>query len=240
MSLVQDGPTQDVFTRVFARPVSSGESLRGSLFHLFWSAPCQGDRVVQVYVDGALYDVTMDAAQRSMILLLPGGVPHRIELLAVPATDAPAHLTDMLLGITPSVDAHAEIALLRDPGAGVGQRVCVDIAGELSNEAPLYGSSDARSGFGSVFGVGGFGFDAATGPGLGLGELGYGPLGADGNAWRWASATLPTGDHTLCLSIKDATGEVVSEPHDVDVEVTRLPLQADGLSLSPSLELSWS
>ncbi|NJL31001.1 MAG: hypothetical protein HC898_04885 [Phycisphaerales bacterium] len=55
------------------------------------------------------------------------------------------------------------------------------------HESRLFPEDQARSGWGGLMGLGTFGFDDATAPGLGDGisELGNGPLGFDGASWRF-------------------------------------------------------
>ena len=47
------------------------------------------------------------------------------------------------------------------------------------------------------------GDDMTTGLGLGVGELGAGPLGYDGAAWRWKRNDLASGPHTVRIDALD-------------------------------------
>lgn len=228
------------FERALLRAVAAGDPLRGALFHLWWSAPTQGTRLVQVYINDALHTATLDPAQRELWLVLPPGRPHRIHLFAVEPADA----------LTPRPDPHgsgadgpadiAGVTLLRDPAAPVGSVVGVAVDDGPVERAPLFGDGASRIGFGSVFGEGGFGFDAATGPGLGRGELGLGPLGGDGEAWRWRRDDLADGPHTLTLTHTDDAGRELAPAVTAGIEVGRLPPTPTLVLLDADLTLSWS
>lgn len=76
-------PPDNPFQRILLRPVAASDPLHGALFHLWWSAPHQGERVVQVYANGRLDTATTDPAQREAWLLYPPGRARMIKLRAV-------------------------------------------------------------------------------------------------------------------------------------------------------------
>lgn len=236
-----DKPTQAVFERVHARPVSPPDPQHGRLVHLAWSAPEQGDRLVQIYANGELAGTSMSPADREAWLVLDAAAHTQIELLAVTPNDATTPHTDALAGASPPACPAGSFDLTRDAALPIDARLRLTI--DDSADAlltPLFPADAARSGFGSVFGEGGFGYDAATGPGLGLGQLGYGPLGTDGDALRWRDRTLGTGDHTLHLALVDAAGRPASEQSDLPLTITRLPDPPAGLALDDDLQLTWT
>ncbi|NJL31002.1 MAG: hypothetical protein HC898_04890 [Phycisphaerales bacterium] len=76
--------TQSVIERLVARLV---EGERG-LVHVQWLAGAQGQRVVQVYVDGRLSEVAGDAQVRELWVMADAARAHRVDVLAVPAAEA--------------------------------------------------------------------------------------------------------------------------------------------------------
>ncbi len=239
-----DIATQDIFKVVLARPVTTEAGEHPALVHLWWSAPQQGDRLVQVYLDGELIDVTTDPTQREMWLMIDRGRPHRIELLAVPA-DEPDQLwcrrPDRLASWNPGVQSAATVALVRDEQLPVDTQVTVSVDGEALDRGPMWPADETRSGFGALFGLNGFGHDAITGPGLGRGELGMGPLGTDGTAWRWQRGDLQTGSHDLLVTGTDAGGQTIADPVSIEgVLIDQLPPPPDTFTINSDFTLAWT
>lgn len=234
-------PTQDVFDWVFARPVDAPDLQHGRLVHVLWRAPEQGDRLVQFYVNGRLNSSSQSPTDRETWLVLDPHLHHEIELLAVSPSCANRPLDESLGGAEPGTSPYASIALLRDYDLPVDATVRVAVDGQIAAEAsPLFADDAARGGFGAVFGEGGFGFDASTGPGLGGGELGFGPLGVDGDTLRWRDDTLPAGDHTLCLSLSDAAGQPAALDLETGVSISRLPSPPTSVAMGSDLTLTWT
>lgn len=233
--------TQDVFELVLARPVVTAAGDHGALVHLWWrTTEALGERLVQVYVDGELADVTAEPTQREMWLLIDRAQGRRIELLAVDPAEAWRAQPESLVSWQPSVRSAAALALVRDEALPVDARVGVSVDGVLVDEAVLWAGQDHRGGFGALFGEGGFGIDAATGPGLGNGELGMGALGADGSAWRWRRDDLAIGTHALTVTAHDAGGQEAAPPHVLeDVAVDRLPEPTTTPTIDPDFTLRW-
>jgi len=241
---VQTDVTQDVFEVVLARPVVVDGGEHPGLVHLWWSAPEQGDRLVQVYIDGELIDMSQDSSQREMWLMCDRSVPHRIELLAVPMTELNIlrllHL-EQLRSWDPPVNSEISLALVRDEQLPVDTRVSIEEAKLLIDEGAMWPAEEHRGGFGALFGVGGFGLDAATGPGLGVGELGMGPLGTDGAAWRWRRNDLAVGIHELDVITTDEQGLAVAQELALSPAVVdALPTQASTFSMDADFTLRWS
>jgi len=242
-SFITTKATQIVFDLVLARPVMtpSGEHLR--LAHLWWSAPSQGDRLVQVYVQGELYDVTLDITQREIYLNLDRTRTNRIELLAVPADDPEAvwrPQPDMLTSWSPGVVSATELRIVRDEALAIDTQVVVSIDGTNLDHGSMWPNDVPRSGFGALMGMGCFGFDDATGPGLGIGDLGAGSLGADGFAWFWHRGDLGPGVYNLDLTTVNHAGLPTANPLGfLDVAIDDLPAPVAGLTLDEAFTLSW-
>jgi len=233
--------TQSVFEAVLARTVAG----QPGLVHLWWRAPEQGERLVQVYVDGELMEVSTYPAQRELWLMVEPSCAHRIELLAVP-TDEPGELWreqgEKLGqgGTTPGAKFPGGVALLRDERWPVDTVARVMVDGAEVEEGPVWPTGENRSGFGALFGWGEFGWDAATGPGLGVGELGLGLLGVDGTAWRWRRADLAAGSHSVAVALLDGGGRAVAIPPPiVNFDIVRPADSAEALSMNAGFELSW-
>jgi hypothetical protein len=236
-------PTQTIFELVLARPIVRVGGDDPGLVHLWWAAPQQGDRLVQVYVDDRLYDVTPWPDQRELWLVLDRRQAHRIELLGVSIDDERGVWSprlEHLRGWSPAVRDVGQLALLRDPTLPVHSQIEVMVDGALMDRAPLWPDDAPRAGFGAVFGEGGFGFDAATGPGLGLGELGRGPLGSDGTAWRWRHAELATGEHQVAIDAFDETGQPAATTLERTLAIERLPSPPDYVQMDDNFTLSWA
>lgn len=217
-----------------------------SLVHVWWrNAPGDGC-FVQVYVNGELTEVSDDPAQRDLWLVLDRARAWRIELLAVSA-DAADELwkprPELLTQWSPPVIDRAEVRVLRDEALPVDTRLSVVLAGQPvpGSKRPLWSDDTPRSGFGGLFGVGGFGRDAAAGLGLGRGELGFGPLGTDAEAWRWTQTHLPPGEHELAVAATDAAGHSVASTLDLPtVTADALPSPAQNLEMQPDFTLAWT
>ena len=235
--------TQDIFERVIARPVSTATGEHASLVHLAWSAPQQGQRLVQVYVDGQIVEVTADPMQREMWLLLDRSQARRIELLAVPPDEIHTPRPHLLSNWDPAVTSQATLHIVRDESLPVDTRLEVSIDNEPVDRGPMWPADEHRGGFGGLFGLGEFGRDALTGPGLGMGELGMGPLGSEGTAWRWSRGDLspsPVG-HDLAVTATDHTGRAVAVPVTVDdIRIDALPDAAATFTIDPNFTLNWT
>ena len=236
--------TQAVFEKVIARPAVTAAGQHGSLVHLWWSAPTQGDRVVQIYLDSQLIDVTARPTQRQAWLMIDRTRPSRIELLAVdPADpdDAWRPMPDLLTHWDPAVVSNATVTVIRDEKLPVDTRLVVSIDGVESDRGAIWPADEHRGGFGALFALGEFGRDAVTGPGLGAGELGMGPLGSEGTAWRWQRNDLPPpGSFSIETRAVDHTGRQVALPVTIDdVAIDALPTAAEALTIDDGFTLQW-
>ena len=235
--------TQDVFDRVLARPTLRDGREDLQHVHLWWRAPHQGERLVQVYVNDQLIDVSDDPAQRDMLLLLDRTQAQRIELLAVAIDDRDARWrphVDALRCWSPPVRSGAAVTVVRDEAVAVDVHAVVLLDDAVADGGALWPADEHRGGFGALFGIGAFGHDAATGPGAGLGELGMGPLGADGSAWRWRRDRLPPGAHTLAVRLQTRDGQPLADDSMLyDLDVDALPREATDLAIAQPFTLTW-
>lgn len=233
-------PTQQVFEQVLARVVEPPDLHHARLVHVYWRAPTQGARVVQVYVDGQWSGVSASPTEREVWLILDGDRRHEIELLAVDPHDAATPSHQLLSGVSPPTSPYASVRVMRDASLPTDTRVSVAVDGQVAKTTALFLPTTPRGGFGAVFGEGGFGYDAALGPGLGFGQLGLGPLGADGRALQWRDGSLPIGLRSVQVTTHDAEGNAITPALDIDFTITRLPDPPAGVELNADLQLTWN
>jgi hypothetical protein len=235
--------TQEVFELVLARPVVLEGKEHPALVHLWWRAPNQGNRVVQVYMDGRLVEVSQHVEQRELWLMCDRSRSHRFELLAVPIDDPDqiwGSRLDLLKSWDPPVKGELALQIIRDERLPVDTLLSVQSNGQVIDTGALWPSTENRGGFGAILGVGEFGYDAATGPGLGLGELGMGRLGADGRAWQWHRENISAGHYELSVLAKDQSGRLVAQEAELsDVEIEALPSCASEFSIDADFTLRW-
>lgn len=213
---------------------------RPGLALLSWRTAGLDGLAVQIYLDGRLYDVAPDALTGECWLWLERSHVHRVELLAVEPGDAWRDLADRLAGSDPPFTGEAAVQLARDETLDAAARVAVSIDGAApAGDGPLWSASDARNGFGGLMGIGAFGWDLATGPGLGLGEFGVGPLGGDGTAWRWRSDPLDAGGHTLTITVTNPDDDLIGQAQ-ASVTIDAPPAPARDLVIDDTLTLRWS
>lgn len=230
--------TQSGLELTLARPVTLPGGDHPALVHLWWRGAVDEGQLVQVYVDGELYDATEDSRHQQMWLLLDRSRAHRIELLAVDASAVWLAQPEKLASWAPPVEDGVSLTLLRDERLAVDTRVSVELAGMVDG-APLWPSESHRGGFGALFGEGGFGFDAVTGPGLGGGEFGHGPLGADGTAWRWHRDAPEPGEHALSVEARDESGQRSAQPMTHAVTTDQLAPPPRALQIDQTFTLRW-
>lgn len=232
-SFITTDATQDVFELVLARPVMTPAGEHPRLVHLWWRAPMQGDRLVQVYLNDALYDVTLDPVIREMFLIVDRTRQNRIELLAIPADDPQAAWRpqpQMLNAWQPAIYSNASVAIVRDVDLPVDTQIIVTVDSTAVVHGPMWPATETRSAPGD---------EDATGLGLGIGDLGAGPLGVDGTAWRWKHNPA-AGEHSVRIEALDHTGQAVSDPLDLSVTIEHLPDPVIDFTITPGFQLAWS
>lgn len=228
---------QDVFERVLVRPIVGD----ASAVLVSWQPGVSAGEVVQVYVNGRLSEVVRRAAGAANETWLPVEPVDemRVELVATPVERAWADHSH-LLSAEKAYVTKAAVALVRDEALAVDSRVVVEVDGERDVEERLWGSLDARGGFGGLFGYEPFGQGTATGEGHGLDAFGEGAFGSGGRAWRWQRDDLAEGEHAVRVQVVDAAGKTVSEPVERTVTVERQPRPAEGVGIEDGDVLVWA
>lgn len=220
-------------------PVRVGPFLQAGLYHLRWRMANQADRLVQAYVDGHLTQVSTDPVQRSMWLTLDASCTHLIELVAVDASGDADPWQPWSNASAGGCSGFVVLRMIRDARWPQGAVVVVRVDGNEVDRKSVWPASVSRGGFGSLFGVGGFGHDAATGPGLGVAALGHGPLGADTSPLSVQVAGLAPGDHTIELRIQDAAGQWIDQGGYQTTVTVSSQSNIEQLSLDGSGQLVW-
>ena len=230
-------PILNHFENVYVSPPAA--DIDGPIL-LGWQIKSQEDRLVQVYVDGQLYDVASHPQQRLMWLHLDRSCPHQVELLAVATEQAWMNCAGCLQSVLSSVTERVGLVLLRDEALPIDSRVIVEVDGEEFVDERLWSAGDHRSGFGGLFGVGQFGYDDATSLGFGLGDYGESMFGDDGQVWRWHGSCLKAGDHAVDVRIESG-GVIVKQLEElVDVHVEPWDSIAKNLRIENGFSLKWN
>ena len=224
-----------VFERVMALPVVGAGAGEALVVEVTWeggAGALDGAGAVQVYVDGELSEVSAEVGRGGVWLVLDGARDHRVELLVVPVELAWVSRARAL--------GWWGVSVVREESWPVDAQVVVRVDEEEAARGALWAGDAARSGFGGLFGYGGFGVDAATGPGLGGGELGMGPLGADGDAWAWRGRGLSEGEHEVALAVVGEDGAELGEVTELGVvSVDAVPASVAGVRMDEDFTLRW-
>lgn len=203
-----------------------------------WRAPEQGDRLVQAYVDQRFAAVTTRSEDRELELILDPSRRRTIELLAVPVPQAGVEMPN-LLSSRRRGERHAVTArVMRDEALPAASILAWRIDDQPESSKPVWPRDTHRGGFGGLFGLGAFGFDHATGPGLGRGQLGWGPLDADAEALTLCDESQPAGEHTVSIRLTDDAGREIASPLVQTQRVTRNPEPGSNLRIEAGL-LTW-
>ncbi|MEM9883133.1 MAG: hypothetical protein AAF800_09480 [Planctomycetota bacterium] len=241
---MSDSPefSQDGFAWTIGLAVEDAAGEHDALVHLAWRCDGEPPATVQVYVNDELADWIDDPDQHECWLTLDRTRPQRVELLAVrPGGQIDVAVPEALGGWQPRIADRLTATLLRDESLPPDTRVSVSVDGEAVASGPMWPADEPRSGFGGLFGVGGFGRDDAAGPGLGRGDLGLGPLGADGSPWRWVRHEVTPGTRTVTLAAADANGRPVAPPLTAAPQATDTPpAPARGLRAAADFTLTWT
>lgn len=226
--------TTDIFELIVARQVLD----RPWDVRVSWRATQQGDRVVQVYVDQALTAVTASREARDIDVLIDPSLRRTVELLAVPVGQAGRDMPHLLQSWRRGERHAVQADVLRDEAHDASASLAWRIDAQCGHREALWPRDTHRGGFGGLFGLGAFGFDHATGPGLGRGQLGWGPLGTGGEALTIRDHAVPSGEHTLSLQLLDDAGRPLTSPHQHTQLVTRPDASAANLRIESGL-LTW-
>lgn len=223
--------------QLWATPAFAGRHEDPHLVFLEWADPALAGHALQVYVDDQLACLHLDAAQSSTWLRIDRSQSRRLSALLVP-NDEPADLQratpQRLEPDDPPYPATANLLIARSPAAPDDASLEVRRQPDLPPDtAPLWPGHLGRPGFGGLFGIDDHGFDHATGPGLGRGQLGMGPLGADGVAAQWHDPLAPQGTYTVQVATPTSANA------SIDLTVERPPQPPTGLTFNNN-EIRWS
>ena len=225
-------PTQAVFETSAVRAVWNGTDEHVGLVQVAWRGQT-GGYAVQVYVEGAWAAVSGSGASWVWLLLDRSSV-QRVELLAVDPSEAAKDYHQRLPGLARSSDGRVQAAVRRDLSWPVDSKVRFTIDDQM-HERVVWSASTDRPGFGGLFGEGAFGYDDATGPGLGMTGLGEGALGMDVGALRFESEALDAGRYEASLRLTDRAGRARSGALELgEVEVLPWPGAVEGVVVEGS------
>jgi hypothetical protein len=177
-----------------------------------WRSSQQG-RLHQVYVNGCLAGVTVDPAQRYLVVPTPSSFESavHVEVVAVEpheghidfareiATAAPCNSRARLIFLrSQNLPSAAAVSVYFDNGTG-----SVDYGTSLNQTPiPVWPCWQDKAGFGmSRFGTGDFGYDAAAAVGFGKGSFGRGEFGLDSDTIEWISPILPLGEYRFGVKV---------------------------------------
>lgn len=233
---------EDGIEAMIVRPVFDPHGGRTPMVHVAWRLPPHASNAaVQVYVDDQLVRVETDPRIGETWLSLDPFGSQRIDLQAVDAADPDATWTAW----PPSEgrpNDRIEVQLLRDKALPIDTQVTFSVDGETIARQPMWGPDDVRGGFGSLFGLGSFGIDAASAVGLGVGPLGVDVLDADSSplCFRWSPPGLPAGTASVTAAFTDRNGHAVANDSTLDIEVDRLASPPRNLRLASNTTLAWT
>lgn len=200
-------PTTDIFKSIFAQPVLTDAGEHPQLIEVSWVLLKNQGHAIQIYVDHEVREVVTETEQHSCWLALDRRRPHVIAVLGVDPTEAFVAQPERLKAFQPDYKSHASLSMLRDESLPHDAVAEVKLDGTIVHQRPLWEGHIHRSGFGNLFGMGDFGNDAITGPGLGRGSLGHGPLGSDAHRFVVNHELQAGSTQTLSWSLKAPSGE---------------------------------
>jgi hypothetical protein len=210
--------------RAFSLPAGvscdgQANQLAGAVLVKWYSMHCNA--LHQVYVNGRFAGVTIEPAQRQLIVPIPLSqkTAVRIEVFAIEPGCADVDFSDEL-------------------EAGQTQTGRIKIEFARTDNLPLNGSVDYylddnrlnsraikirpefvdKGGFGlSSFGMSDFGFDGSAAIGFGKGGFGFGWFGFDSDVLCWQSEQLEAGNYRFGIRITDNSGNVAQEAVETEV-----------------------
>ena len=198
------------------------------------------DKFHQVYVNGSLAGVTVNAKQRKMIvpLSLLRKRTNVVEVAAVDAVEKQTDFTKQLAVVSMGrlkVSIPGLISLPYDGFAEVysnGGEGQINFAEPVSNQPiKFFSSKDDENGFGlNKFGVGDFGFDLSGCVGFGVGDFGVGEHGFDCNSIKWESPELDSGKYKVGVKVTDGRGNSVTVSNETEVAVIAGAVPAEALT----------
>ncbi|MEM6333748.1 MAG: hypothetical protein AAF823_10465 [Planctomycetota bacterium] len=237
--------TPDALAAAIVRPVRHPDGSRTPLTHVAWrKQPAAADHHVWLYVDAARHAVITDAAQTQAWLSLDPNAAQTIELFAVPAQVSRDTLASSEMSNATrfrAADSLVRLRIDRPASLPIGAQVGYALDAQPRADAPLFDPAIARGGFGSLFGLGAFGVDAAAAIGLGLGQLGIAPLDVDTPPMVLTEDAPDLPDTpTLTINFTDPQGHPLTPAIDISAQVTRRPPPIANLRLTPDQQLTWT
>jgi hypothetical protein len=218
MSFVRTG-IEDV--RIVALPdgvAGDGRSAAVSRAALVTWRSSNAGMLHQVYLNGSLAGVTVDAEQRRLPVQAPGSFVSavRATVIAVAAEGAHVDFADDLEQAG-TIGDRIRLTLLRSQTLPVGATVNVYFDGGTGqidciapvndSPIPIWPCVQDKTGLGmGCFGVGDFGYEAAAAIGFGKGTFGRGEFGLDADSIEWIGPALPAGQYRFGVKITDGLG----------------------------------
>jgi len=173
----------------------------------------------QLYINGVLADFTDTTDQRSFTV----DAARFPRELAVAAVDRDNRAVDMSDRLDPEVQQPPWVyraSVVRSPNQQGGSRIVIlgdHATGQIDPlalaERKLRPEWSPRWGFGDdPFALGGFGYDAASAPGLGKGAFGAGAFGQDAEVLVISAALAEEGTHRVLLRVISQSGTYADGP----------------------------
>jgi len=197
----------------------------------------------QVYVNGRLAGVTIEAQQHRLAVLTPVSfhAAARVEVVAVDPEDAHTDFAGWL--DPPPAQGRIRLTLLRSQTLPVGARANVYFdngSGQIDYGKPLNASPipiwpcwHDKAGFGTAqFGMSDFGYESAASIGFGKGSFGHGQFGLDADTIEWISPSLPLGRYRFGVKTLDAHGNESAASETAPISVAPAPRPAAALSVT--------
>lgn len=197
----------------------------------------------QVYLNGRLAGVTLDAEQRQLVVHSPSSFQSAVPVEVIAVAPKEVH-TDFArdLGRPTAGSGRIRLTILRSQTLPIGAtaNICsdhgtgqIDYAEPLNPvPIPLWPCRQDKAGFGMAqFGTGDFGYDAAAAIGFGKGSFGHGPFGLDADVLEWISPPLPLGRYRFGIRIADARGNESPAQETETIPVVPAAQPATGLDI---------
>jgi hypothetical protein len=180
------------------------------------------DMLHQVYVNGRFAGVTVEPAQRQLIVPIPLSqeTAVRIEVFAVEPECAGIDFSDEI-NSKQSQAGRVKIEFPRTDNLPTNGSVDYYLNDDKLNKRAIgiWPECEDKSGFGlSCFGLSDFGYDGSAAIGFGKGSFGFGWFGFDADMLCWQSRQLEIGNYKFGVRITDNSGNQTQE--QIETEMT--------------------
>ena len=170
------------------------------------------DMLYQVYINGRFAGVTIEPAQRHLIVPIPLSqkTAVRVEVFAVEPEYADVDFSDEI-NSEQNQTGRAKIEFPRTDNLPSGGSVDYYLDDDKLNSRPIkiQPESADKGGFGlSCFGRSDFGYDGSAAIGFGKGNFGFGGFGFDADMLRWQSGQMQTGNYKFGIKVTDSSGNM--------------------------------